>query len=129
MAEEMGDAAWMECRSKLEKLRNQEARFVVLAGNDLGGGTLEVIYLFVHGGEFVEVRYEAPLDRTLPTVTDLFPAALMLERELVDLMGVNVEGAEPYLLLEAGSGVTAPLRRSLPPTGAEHPGEEDAGGD
>lgn len=101
----------MEVRSKVEKMQKSGARFVVLAANDIGDGKFEVIYLFHHMGELLEVRLCVGIDEVVPTITDLFPAASFLEREMVDLFGVQVEGAAPNLLLEPGSGVEAPLRK------------------
>jgi NADH:ubiquinone oxidoreductase subunit C len=101
----------MEVRSKVEKMLKSGARFVVLAANDIGDGKFEVIYLFHHMGELLEVRLCVGIDEVVPTITDLFPAAAFLEREMVDLFGVNVEGAAPNLLLEPGSGIEAPLRK------------------
>ncbi len=101
----------MEVRSKIEKMQKSGARFVVLAANDMGEGKFEVIYLFYHMGELLEVRLCVGIDEVVPTITDLFPAAAFLEREMVDLFGVKVEGAAPNLLLEPGAGVVAPLRK------------------
>jgi len=101
----------MEVRSKLEKLAKSGARFVVIAANDLADGTIEVIYLFVHAGQLLEVRLCTGIDEVIPTITDLYPAAAFLEREMVDLFGVTVEGAAPNMLLVPGSGIKAPLRK------------------
>jgi NADH:ubiquinone oxidoreductase subunit C len=113
---------------KIEKMRKSGARFVVLAANDIGDGKFEVIYLFHHMGELLEVRLCVGIDEVVPTITDLFPAADFLEREMVDLFGVNVEGAAPNLLLEPGSGISAPLRkrREGAAPGSDGPAEQAA---
>lgn len=101
----------MEVRSKLEKLAKSSARFVVLAANDLADGNFEVIYLFVHEGQLLEVRLCTGIDEVVPTITDLYPAAAFLEREMVDLFGVKVEGAAPNMLLVPDSSIKSPLRK------------------
>ena len=101
----------MEFVSKLEKLAREGARFSTLVGVDLDDDTIEVVYLFDLRGELLHLRISYGFDETIPSISDTFPAATILERELVDLFGVDVEGMEPYLLMEPGSGVEGPLRK------------------
>jgi NADH:ubiquinone oxidoreductase subunit C len=110
----------MHLRSKVEKMAKTGARFSTLVGVDDGDGNLEVIYLFDHQGDLLTLRTTYGLDEVIPSISDVYPAAEVIERELVDLFGVTVEGREPWLLLTPESGVRAPLRKSF----SEAPGEE-----
>lgn len=101
----------MQLRSKLENLGKAGARFSTLVGVDIDDDTLEVIYLFDHQGELLHLRIRYDFDETIPSISDIYPAAAILERELVDLFGVKVVDMEPYLLLEPGSGIEGPLRK------------------
>lgn len=101
----------MQLRSKLEKLGKAGARFSTLVGVDIDDATIEVIYLFDHQDELLHLRIRYDFDESIPSISDIFPAATILERELVDMFGVKVDGMEPYLLLEPGSGIKAPLRK------------------
>ncbi len=113
----------MHLRSRVEKLAKTGARFSTLVGVDDGDGNLEVIYLFDHEGELLTLRTTYGLDEAIPSISDVYPAAEIVERELVDLFGVTVEGREPWLLLTPESGVRAPLRKSFLEAPDKGPGE------
>jgi NADH:ubiquinone oxidoreductase subunit C len=110
MADEATEKAIRDWRAEIEAMRKADARFVVLAALDLVG-KLEVIYLFHHEGQLKEVKLQVPYDYEFPSITDLYPSANFVEREMVDLLGAKVKGAAPYLELTEGSGIVAPLRK------------------
>ena len=65
---------------------------VTISGVDLGG-QIVITYHIDCGGTLLSLKLsldgEAPV---LRTVTDIFPGAILYERELMDMLGVKVEG-------------------------------------
>lgn len=80
--------------------------FLTINGVALAENTMEVQWIFS--------KYEA-LDETLvyyaqiaytdviPSIVDLIPSAIISQRELVDMFGVQVEGSEKGLYLDEDS--------------------------
>ena len=98
-----------------------------ITGNDRGGH-IDVIYHFVADGVSLNVR--AAVDKAvdeIETITPVVPAAIMYEREVQDMLGVNIVGhPDPrrLILSEDWPEGDYPLRRD--DTGAEE-AEEDNG--
>lgn len=90
----------------------KEWHFLTVNGIDLGGGKIELQWIFSQYGVKDEVviyyalsDYETPV----PTLVSLIPSAFMGEREIVDMFGLSVEGAESGLYLDEDS-LPHPLR-------------------
>ncbi|TET64438.1 NADH-quinone oxidoreductase subunit C [Candidatus Bathyarchaeota archaeon] len=86
-----------------------------ITGVDLGG-EIEVIYHLTYEGSIVlSIRLTVPKNNpNVPTVTDLIPGAILYEREVHDLLGVNFEGhpdLSPLLLPEGWPQNVYPLRK------------------
>ncbi len=86
-----------------------------ITGVDLGG-EIEVIYHLAYEGSIVlSIRLTVPKNNpNVPTVTDLIPGAILYEREVHDLLGVNFEGhpdLSPLLLPEEWPQNVYPLRK------------------
>lgn len=111
MTDDAVKAAISKWRGEIEGMKKAGARFVVLAAVD-HLDDLEVIYLFHHEGQLKEVKLQVPYDVEFPSITDLFPSANFVEREMVDLLGAKVKGAAPFLELTEGAGIVAPLRKN-----------------
>ncbi|MCK4668559.1 NADH-quinone oxidoreductase subunit C [Candidatus Bathyarchaeota archaeon] len=80
------------------------------------GGEIEVIYHLAYEGSIVlSIRLTVPKNNpNVPTVTDLIPGAILYEREVHDLLGVNFEGhpdLSPLLLPEEWPQNLYPLRK------------------
>lgn len=91
-------------------------RIVTITAVDMGE-KFEVIYHIDVQGEATSIRVEVPRENaSIPTVTDLIPGALLFEREVSELFGIEFEGhPEPqHLLLPDGwpDGLY-PLRKEL----------------
>jgi membrane-bound hydrogenase subunit beta len=86
-----------------------------VTGVDLGG-EIEVIYHLAYKGSIVlsisvSVSKKNP---SVPTLTDLVPGAVLYEREVHDLFGVNFEGhpdLSPLMLPEEWPQGVYPLRK------------------
>ena len=76
------------------------ARIVTITAVDIGEN-FEVIYHIDLQGEATSVRVEVLRENaSIPTVTDLIPGALLYEREVSELFGIEFKGhPEPQHLL------------------------------
>lgn len=90
----------------------QEWHFLSVNGVDLGEGKIELQWIFSRYGVKDEIviyyllsDYETPI----PSLVSLIPSAYMGEREIVDMFGLSVEGAERGLYLDPDSQLH-PLR-------------------
>ena len=90
----------------------KEWHFLSVNGIDLGEGKIELQWIFSKYGVKDEVvlyyalsDYETPV----PSIVPLIPSSIMGEREIVDMFGLTVEGAERGLYLDEDS-LPHPLR-------------------
>jgi membrane-bound hydrogenase subunit beta len=86
-----------------------------ITGMDLGT-EIEVMYHLAYQGSIeLSLGLTVPKDNpSVPTVTDLIPGAVLYEREVHDLLGVNFEGhpdLSPLVLPEGWSQDVYPLRK------------------
>ena len=86
--------------------------FLTLNGVALEENKLEVQWIFSKYEAldeivvfYVEINYEDKI----PSIVDFLPSAIMSQRELVDMFGIEVEDSEKGLYLDADS-TQAPLR-------------------
>lgn len=89
--------------------------FLTLNGIDLCDGTIELQWIFSKYGvkdEVVIFYAISDFETQAPSVISLIPSAVMGEREVVDMFGLNIEGAEKGLYLDKDSK-SMPLRCSL----------------
>ncbi len=66
-----------------------------ITGVDLGveAGMIEVLYHFVSGANVVTLRVRTPRDDPrVPSLYELIPSVSFYERELIEMLGVTVEG-------------------------------------
>jgi Ni,Fe-hydrogenase III component G len=98
----------------LSFLTEEGARLSTITGKD-ARDHLEVLYHFAIWGELHTVIVELPYEKPdVPTITDHFIAALLYERELIGLLGINVLGIpdpRPLELPPKYTDPTPPLRR------------------
>ncbi len=85
--------------------------------------SLEVLYHFCQGGAVVTLRvrisYQAP---SLPTICNLIPYASLYERELIEMLGIDILGTpntDHLLLPDDWPHGVYPLRKSF--TGPSQP--------
>ena len=107
----------------LEILRDLSVRgvrhVVTISGVDLGGQIAVTYHIDCGGGTLLSLKLK--LDErapTLQTVTDIFPGVVLYERELMDMLGIKVEGnPDPRRLFlpEDWPAEEYPLRRGWKP--------------
>lgn len=90
----------------------KEWHFMSVNGIDLGEGKIELQWIFSKYGVKDEVviyyllsDYETPV----PSLVSVIPSSIMGEREIVDMFGLRVDGAERGLYLDEDS-LAHPLR-------------------
>ncbi len=89
--------------------------FITVNGIDAGEGKIELQWLFSKYGakdEIVLFYTIVPYETKVPSIVSLIPSATLSEREIVDMFGVDIEGAEKGLYLDEDS-LSMPLRCSL----------------
>ena len=82
-----------EYKDLLEALRNQGTRHLTsITGTDLGEEFELIYHLNWKEGTLLNVKITVPKDEgTVETVTDLFPGAILYERENMEMLGLEVE--------------------------------------
>jgi membrane-bound hydrogenase subunit beta len=88
---------------------------VTITGADVGQ-EIELLYHFTHGGStVVTVGFKIPKDGpVVKTITDLVPGAVLYEREIHEMLGVDFEGHPnmmPLVLPEEWPAGVYPLRK------------------
>ncbi len=80
-------------------------------------GRVEALYHFCDRAAIVTLRVAVPYDDArIPSICHLIPAATLYERELAEMLGVNVEGTpvrDHLLLPETWPEGVYPLRKSF----------------
>lgn len=99
-------------RDKVRDLIDAGARMIGIVVRENEDGTMELIYLFDRRGRMEDFRFSVLPDQEIDSVADLFPGALSLEREAVDMFGLHFKGVRPWMFLVEGKSPVAPLRRS-----------------
>ena len=88
-------------------------RLITIIANDNADGTFELIYAFHYNNQYTEVRYTVKEADELDSLSSHFAAAVNMEREIVDMMGLHFKGIEGGLLLTPGKGIVTPMRKPL----------------
>ena len=80
--------------------------FLTINGVALEGDRLEVQWIFSRYSamdDIVMFYAECAYKDVIPSIVDTIPSAIISQRELVDMFGVEVEGSEKGLYLDAHS--------------------------
>lgn len=85
-------------------------------GSETEGG-VDVLYHFCEGAAIATLRLHVPYSNAVvPTVCDLLPAATLYERELIEMLGVQVSdtpNTDHLILPEEWPAGVYPLRKSF----------------
>ena len=73
------------------RLQKQGSRFATATGLD-EGDHFEVIYHFVLNQQLTNLRLAVPKDQTVPSISQVFPGAFLIENEMKELLGIQVTG-------------------------------------
>jgi len=86
--------------------------FITINCLDTGEG-FEVQYFFAKYDSFDEVVcyfFYSPYEASIPSIAPLIPSAYLGEGEMVDMFGIQIDGIEKGMFLDADS-LQTPLRR------------------
>lgn len=86
--------------------------FLTINGIDAGEGKIELQWIFSRYGakdEIVAYYCLSDYETAVPSIVSIIPSAFMGEREVVDMFGLRIEGAERGLYLDKDS-LSHPLR-------------------
>lgn len=80
-------------RDALQELSDHGIQHITtITGTDMGKEIELTYHISCGNGTLLDLSITIPRDeRKVPTVTDIFPGALLYERELMDLLGVRVQ--------------------------------------
>lgn len=80
-------------RGAMLALRTQDIQHIFTITGVDQGKTVEVIYHFDCRPALLNLKINLPKNELrIPTITDIFPGAILYERELMEMFGVKVEG-------------------------------------
>lgn len=80
-------------REAMLALRTQDIQHILTITGVDQGKTVEVIYHFDCRPALLNLKINLPKNALrIPTITDIFPGAILYERELMEMFGVKVEG-------------------------------------
>ena len=104
-----------QLHAEVGSLKRQGYRLVTLTCTDLGDAH-DVLYHFDKDYELQHLRVRIPRGETLPSITELFFAAVLVENEIQDLFGLTVTGMvvdfKGRFILSEGAPV-APLNKNV----------------
>ncbi len=93
--------------SDIENFYNEEKHhFLSLNGVALEEDKTEIQWIFTEYGKVSDVKMfyiEVKKDDLIPSVTHILPSAIISQREVVDMFGVNVEDSPKGLYLDEDS--------------------------
>jgi NADH:ubiquinone oxidoreductase subunit C len=97
-----------------EMTRNgPKPRLISIFAADRRDGTFDLIYAFHDGDEVHDIRYIVKADEEQPSLSDQYIGAICMEREVVDMFGLQFKGIVGGFLLDPEKSPRMPLR--LPP--------------
>lgn len=103
------------------KMKQDGYRFVTMTCCDRGEAH-DILYHFDKEYQLKHLRVKLPKGTQLPSVSAIFFAALLVENEMKDLLGVAVSGLaidfQGHFMLAEGAPKT-PLNKSVPGIGIE----------
>ncbi|MEZ0536915.1 NADH-quinone oxidoreductase subunit C [Caldicellulosiruptoraceae bacterium PP1] len=84
---------------RIEDLRKEVAeykfkgyRYVTSSCSDLGEGKFDIIYHFDKDYNLENLRITVEENQVVPSISDIYFAAVLVENEIKDLYGINFEG-------------------------------------
>jgi len=93
-------------KNDIEKFYDKKVwHFLTLNGVKLDESTTEIQWIFSkYNNDDITMFYtNVKQDEIIPSITDILPSAIMSQREIVDMFGIEVEDSEKGLYLDEDS--------------------------
>jgi NADH:ubiquinone oxidoreductase subunit C len=106
-----------DIKSRIDRmvLKSPKPRLITIIAVDNADGTFELIYAFHYNNQYTDVRFTVKAEDELESLSSYYAAAVNMEREIVDMMGLHFKGIEGGMLLMPEKGIVNPLRKPLKP--------------
>lgn len=121
MLNNVSETALDNISTEVWKLKHDGYRFVTMTCCDRGE-THDILYHFDKNYELKHLRVTLPKGTALPSISAIFFAALLVENEMKDLLGVSVSGLaidfQGHFMIAEGCPKT-PLNKSVPGIGIQ----------
>lgn len=105
-----------ELKKEVWSMKNRGFRFVTMTCLETAGQT-EILYHFDKEYRFEHLRLSVPIEVFVPSVSDIYFAAVLAENEIKDGFGVAFDGLaidyDGKFLVAEGAGAS-PMRKSSP---------------
>jgi len=75
-----------------QKMAANGFRFATATCTDLGEGKLDVLYHFDKENDLHNLRLKAEKDEEVPSISKIYLCAILIENEMKELFGLNVQG-------------------------------------
>lgn len=82
-----------EVLERIRGLATKYARLISITGVDTGTG-LELIYVFEDELQMVAFKTEVAREGSFPSISSVYPGAMLAENEIQDLFGLKFDGLE-----------------------------------
>lgn len=121
MLENVAEIAIDQVPAEVWKMKQDGYRFVTMTCCDQGEAH-DILYHFDKDYALKHLRVKLPKGEALPSVSSIFFAALLVENEMKDLLGVAVNGLaidfQGHFMIAEGCQ-KAPLNKSVPGIGIQ----------
>ncbi len=77
--------------SESKKIKDEGYRLVTMSSADLGE-SIDVLYHFDNELAMTNLRVNVPKDRKTPSITSVYPCAVLVENEIKEHFGVDFDG-------------------------------------
>lgn len=80
-----------ELKKEVLALKSEGYRFVTATCVDLGDGRFDIIYHFDKDYQLTNIRVTVGSNEKVPSISDIYFAAVFVENEIKDLFGIDFE--------------------------------------
>jgi Ni,Fe-hydrogenase III component G len=117
MIENVKEITVQELLGEVQKLHYEGYRFVTATSVDNNNDTLDLYYHFDMDYKLTNLKLTIPKGSAVPSISKIFFCALLVENEIKELFGVNIENLVVdyggHLLLSDGAPDNPMLRQQI----------------
>lgn len=117
MIENVKEITVQELLGEVQKLHYEGYRFVTITCVDNNNDTLDLLYHFDKDYKLMNLRLTIPKGTAVPSISKILFCALLVENEIKELFGVNIENLiidyGGHLLLSDGAPDNPMLRQQI----------------